>query len=163
MSPKERAAPSLSALHGLLASARGLVEEMIDDPLVDRLKRAFTSLPEGDRETVLKVIEKDAAWCQVVRETADTTGIRVHANRHASLYVHVLDEPGPSQRDVDVISFGLERFVRLMPIFFQESVHELWTTSARELIRVSDPHLRELCVRLAREVIELVEEFERGK
>jgi hypothetical protein len=160
MSAKERAAPSLSALQGLLASARGLVDEMIDDPLVERLKRAFSSLPEADRETVLKVVERDATWCQIVRETAGTTGIKVRANPHASLYMHLLDEPGPSQRDVDVISLGIERFVQLMPLFFQEGVHEQWTTSARELIRVGPPHLRGLCVQLAREVITLVEEFE---
>jgi hypothetical protein len=84
------------------------------------------------------VIERDATWCKIVGETASTTGIKVHPNPHASLYVHVLDEPGPSQRDVDVISLGIARFVHLMPLFFQEGVHERWTTSARELIRVVD-------------------------
>ena len=154
--PRERSAPSLSALQGLLASARGLVDEMIDDPFAERLKRTFSMLPEGDREAILRVIERDATWCKIVAETASTTGIKVHPNPHASLYVHVLDEPGPSQRDVDVISLGIARFVHLMPLFFQEGVHEQWTTSARELIRVVDPDLRELVVRLAREVIALI-------
>jgi hypothetical protein len=158
MSAKERAAPSLSALRGLLASARGLVDEMVDDPLVERLKRAFNSLPEADRETILKVIERDATWCQIIGVTARTSGITVHPNPHASLYVHLLDEPGPSQRDVEVISLGIARFVQLIPLFFQEGVHEQWTTSARELIRVSDPQLRSLCVKLAREVIALIDE-----
>jgi hypothetical protein len=158
MSAKDQAAPSLSALQSLLASARGLVEEMVDDPLVERLKRAFTSLPEADRHAVLKVIERDATWVQIAKETAGPTGITVHPNPHASLYVHVLDEPGPSQRDVDVISLGIERFVQLMPLFFQEGVHEQWTNSARELIRVSDPQLRSLVLRLASEVIGLVNE-----
>ena len=158
MSAKDQAAPSLSALRSLLASARGLVEEMVDDPLVDRLKRAFNSLPEPDRQAIVKVIERDATWVQIVKATAATTGITVHPNRNASLYVHGLAEPGPSQRDVEVISQGIERFVQLMPLFFQEGVHEQWTNSARELIRVSDPDLRSLVVKLAQEAIALVEE-----
>jgi len=158
MSAKDQAAPSLSALRSLLASARGLVDEMADDPLVDRLKRAFNSLPEPDRQAIVKVIERDATWVQIVKTTAATTGIAVHPNPHASLYVHVLDEPGPSQRDVDVISLGIDRFVQLMPLFFQEGVHEQWTNSARELIRVSDPDLRSLVVKLAQEVVALVDE-----
>jgi hypothetical protein len=158
MSAKERAAPSLSALQSLLASARGIIDEMVDDPSVERLKRAFNSLPEADRQVILKVIERDATWVQIVKQTVRTTGITVHPNPHASLYVHVLDEPAPSQRDVDVIGLGIERFVQLMPLFFQEGVHEQWTSAARELIRVSDPQLRSLCVRLAREVVALVDE-----
>jgi hypothetical protein len=158
MKPRERAAGSLSALQGLLASARGLVDEMIEDPLAERLKRAFAMLPEADREAVLRVIERDATWCKIVAETADTTGINVHPNPHASLYVHVLDEPAPSQRDVDVISLGIARFVHLMPLFFQEGVHEQWITSARALIGVVDPALSALVVRLAREVIALIDE-----
>ena len=159
MSAKDQAAPSLSALQSLLASARGLVEEMVDDPLVERLKRAFNSLPEADRQAILKVIERDATWVQIVKETAGTTGITVHPNPHASLYVHVLDEPGPSHRDVNVISLGIERFVHLMPLFFQEGVHEQWANSARELIRSSDLGLRSLVVKLACEVLALVDEF----
>jgi hypothetical protein len=157
MKPSERSAPSLSALQGLLASARGLVDEMIDDPFAERLKRTFSMLPEEDREAILRVIERDATWCKIVSETASTTGIKVHPNPHASLYVHVLDEPGPSQRDVDVISLGIARFVHLMPLFFQEGVHEQWTTSARALVGVVDGDLRDLVVRLAREVITLIE------
>src|SRR6185295_13513326 len=147
MKPRERSASSLSALQGLLASARGLVDEMIDDPFAERLKRTFAMVPEGDREAILRVIERDATWCKIVAETATTTGIKVHPNPHASLYVHVLDEPGPSQRDVDVISLGIARFVHLMPLFFQAGVHEQWTTWARELIRVVDDDLRDLVVR----------------
>lgn len=158
MKSGERGAPSLSALQGLLASARGLVDEMIDDPFAERLKRAFSALPEGDRDTVLRVVERDATWCKIVAETAGTTGIKVHPNPHASLYVHVLDEAQPTQRDVEVIGLGIERFVHLLPLFFQEGVHEQWTTSARELIRYADPELRALVLRLAREVIGLIEE-----
>src|SRR5207249_6967681 len=83
----------------------------------------------------------------------------------ASLYVHVLDQvtgellaPGPLQRDGDVIRFGIETFVRLFPLFFQEGVHAQWTAAAREIVRASDAETRGFAVRLAREVLALVDE-----
>jgi hypothetical protein len=98
-----------------------------------------------DREPVLKIIERDATWCRIVEQTSDETGITVRPNPHASLYVHVfgqVDTPsGPLQRDVDVIGFGIERFLQMMPLFFQEGVHEQWTASARALAQEADPEL----------------------
>src|SRR5207245_894731 len=79
--------------------------------------------------------------------------------------VHVLDQvtgeplaPGPLQRDGDVIRLGIETFVRLLPLFFQEGVHAQWTAAAREIVRASDAELRGFAVRLAREVLALVVE-----
>lgn len=156
---REERAPSLTALQGLLVAARGIVEQLADDPLVERLKRAFAALPTRDRETILGILERDATWCEIVAASEPTTGITVRANPHASLYLHVFDEAGPTERDRNVIAFGIERFVELVPLFFQEGVHEQWTTSARELIlRSADPSLRQLVLRLAHEVIALIEE-----
>jgi hypothetical protein len=160
MRAPDRAEPWLAELQTLLTSARGLVDDLIRDPLLERLFGAFFALPEADREPVLGVIERDATWRRVVEETSGTTGIKVRPNPHASLYVHVLDEPAPSSRDVDVIRIGIERFVHLLPLFFQEGVHEQWTRSARELIRASNADLRSLGVRLASEVLTLIAEVE---
>src|SRR5262249_36509565 len=80
-----------------------------------------------------------------VEETSGATGISVSPNPHASLYVHVLEQvtgeplaPGPLQRDGDVIRLGIETFVRLLPLLFQEGVHAQWTAAAREIVRASD-------------------------
>ena len=122
-------------------------------------------LPEPDREPILRVLEKDAAWRRVVEETSGATGISVSPNPHASLYVHVLEQvtgeplaPGPLQRDGDVIRLGIETFVRLLPLLFQEAVHAQWTAAAREIVRASDAELRAFAVRLAREVLALIDE-----
>jgi hypothetical protein len=84
---------------------------------------------------------------------------------HASLYVLVLGQvtgeplaPGPLQRDGDVIRLGIETFVRLFPLFFQEGVHAQWTAAARDIVRASDAEFRGFAVRLAREVLALVDE-----
>ena len=164
--PADTGGPSvLDALQTLLATARKLVTDLTTDPLLERVLRAFRMLPESDREPILRVLEKDAAWRRVVEETAGATGITVCPNPHASLYVHVLDQvtgkplaPGPLQRDGDVIRFGIETFVRLLPLLFQEGVHAQWTAAAREIVRASDAEMRGFAVRLAREVLALVDE-----
>ena len=164
--PADTSGPSgLDALQTLLATARGLLTDLTTDPLLERILRAFRMLPEADREPILRVLEKDAAWRRVVEETSGATGITVCPNPHASLYVHVLDQvtgellaPGPLQRDGDVIRFGIETFVRLLPLLFQEGVHAQWTAAAREIVRASDAEIRGFAVRLAREVLALVDE-----
>src|SRR4051794_29126139 len=103
------------ALQTLLVTARELANGLADDPQLARLVRAFEMFPDADREAILRVIEKDAAWRSIVDKTDDATGIHVRPNPHASLYVHVLEQPDgttivapdPSQRDADVIRQGV--------------------------------------------------------
>ena len=162
--PADTGGPSgLDALQTLLATARGLVTDLTTDPLLERILRAFRMLPEADREPILRVLEKDAAWRRVVEETSGATGITVCPNPHASLYVHVTEEPEPSARDIDVIRLGIARFLPLLPLFFQPGVHEQWTRSARELIRDASPEVREMGARLAREVLALIAEADAAK
>ena len=83
-------------------------------------------------------------------------------NPHASLYVHVfyqVDAPTqPLRRDVEVIGFGIERFVQMIPLSFQDGVRRQWTASARALMREIDPQLVEYVRRLASEVLALIAE-----
>jgi len=150
----------VDTLQTLLTTALDVVRGLADDPLSARLLKAFAALPPADREPILRVLERDAAWCRIAEQTADTTGITVRANPQASLFVHVIGPaaPEPLQRDIDVISAGIEQFVAMMPLIFQEGVHEQWTASARELIRRGDPEIRAYVARLAREVLALLDE-----
>lgn len=165
MTAPKRADPSLDGLEMLLENARELVDKLLRDQVFQRLLHAFFTLPAADREPILRVIERDATWRRIVQETSVSTGITVRPNPHASLYVHVFDqaagqplEPEPFARDVDAIRLGIEHFVHLLPLFFQEGVHDQWTRSARELIRNADPELRGYGVRLAQDVMALIAE-----
>jgi len=158
---RHSAAPGLAGLQAVLATARGLVDDLLHDPLLPRLLAAFSSLPEHERETILGVLERDATWRRIIADTSGPTGIGVRPNPHASLYVHVTEEPQPSARDIDVIRLGIARFLPLLPLFFQPGVHEQWTRSARELIRDAPPEVREMGARLAREVLTLIAEVEK--
>lgn len=157
---RDGAATKLDALQTLVQAAQELADGLASDPLLERLLRAFTALAEHDREVVLKVLERDATWCRIVRETAEATGITVRPNPHASLYLHVVGQgqtDEPLRRDVEIIRRGIETFVTLLPLFFQEEVHEQWTTSARELVRGAPPELLGYARRLAEEVVALVD------
>ena len=160
----------LDTLQTLLATARGLLKDLVGDPQVDRLLRAFLMLPETDREPILQVLEKDASWRQIVEQTDGATGITVRPNPHASLYVHVLDqvthrpiEPTPSPRDADVIRQGIDTFVQLLPLLFQDAVYAQWTAAAREIARTATAELRALAARMAREVLAIVAEIDAGR
>jgi hypothetical protein len=165
--PGETSGARLNALRALLTAARGLVDDLAGDPLLERIIRAFLMLPEADREPIVGVLERDASWRRIVDETEGTSGISVRPNPHASLYVHVFDkltgqqiEPEPSSRDVNVIRLGIERFVAMVPLFFQEGVHSQWRLAARDLARAGDPSIRALVGTLAREILALIEEVE---
>jgi hypothetical protein len=165
--PEDRGQTPLETLLALLETAREFASKMHDDPQVERILAAFARVPASDRDTILGIIERDATWCRIVEQTADTTGIAVRPNPQASLYVHVVgpqgkaDEP-PLRRDVDMIRFGIEQFVPMLPLFFQEGVHAQWTASARELIADAGPELREIGARLCREILALIEDAGRA-
>ena len=161
MAKDETAAMSLEALQTLLETAHELAASLCDDGQRERLLRAFLAFPESERDAILQILEKEAAWRRIASETERTTGIAVQPNPRASLYLHVVGkESAPvndaAGRDFDVIRSGIHTFVRLVPFFFQESVHAQWTEVARALARTGDAELRRAVVRLAGEVIELI-------
>ena len=155
---------ALIVLEGLLAvlgEAEGLAAGLAADPVLIRLLKVFHRLPEPDREVLVGVLEREAAWCRIVEQTEETTGITVRANPFASFFVQVVSAAPPlepSSRDVDVIRVGIERFLHLIPSLFDEAVHTQWTASARALARLIDPVLGRSVVRLAREVLAIVAE-----
>jgi len=152
----------LDTLEAILVSAHQLAGQLAPDPLMERIQRALRRIPEPDRETILKVIERDATWCRIVEQTASETGVSVRPNPHASLYLRIFShaEPPsePLRRDMEVIRFGIETFVRLLPLFFQEGVHAQWSAAARELADDIDDDLRGYVRRLATEMLELTGE-----
>jgi hypothetical protein len=161
--PRQTDTAQVETLRTVLTAASDLATSLARDPLLGRMLEVFARLPEADREPILRVLERDATWCRIVEHTADGTGIGVRPNPHASLYVHVLDQPAPLQRDVDVIRLGIERLVLMLPMLFQEGVHEQWTASAREIVRDADPEMLEYVARLAREVLALAGDAHRER
>jgi hypothetical protein len=162
MAGTDAPATRLDALREILVTAHELATTLARDPLVERILRAFAKLPERDREPILEIIERDASWCALRSRPSGQTGIRLRPNPHASLYVRVFDQVDaptePLRRDVEVIGFGIERFVQMIPLFFQDGVRQQWTASARVLMRDIDPQLVDYVRRLASDVLALIAE-----
>jgi hypothetical protein len=156
MRASSKTQPPLDALQAVLVAATDMVNGLLADTTIQRLIDAFLGFPEADREAILRVLEKDSAWRRVVEQTAPATGIDVVPNPHASLYVHVLDHPSAPERDGDVIGTGIQTFVDMMPLLFQEAVHAQWTAAARDIARASAPELRAMVARLAREALDII-------
>ena len=154
----------LEDLVATLTVAQSLVADLASDPLIPRFLRALKRIPAADRNVIIGVLERDATWCRIVDQTADSTGITVRANPHASLYVHVLEAveapSEPLRRDIDVIRSGIERFLYIAPLMLEEGVRAQWTVSARELARDAEPELRAAVAALAREVLALLAEVD---
>jgi len=72
-------------------------------------------------------------------------------------------EPTPSPRDADVIRQGIDTFVQLLPLLFQDAVYAQWTAAAREIARTATAELRALAARMAREVLAIVAEIDAGR
>jgi len=97
--PADTRGPSgLDALQTLLATARGLLTDLTTDPLLERILGAFRMLPESDREPILRVLEKDAAWRRVVEETSAATDSIRHRDVRAAVAASL---PGGRARAVD--------------------------------------------------------------
>ena len=165
MKPKnEGEQPPLDALRSLIDGARSLIDQLESSPLVARMLRVMENLPPADREPIIKILEREATWCRIIATTAVVSGITVRPNPHASLYVHVVGEgespSEPLQRDVNVIALGIDRFVSLVPLLFQEGVHEQWRASAYHLARGMDAEQRAGIARLAQEVVALAAEVD---
>jgi hypothetical protein len=162
MTTSEIPVTQLDTLQAILLSAHELAGKLAPDALTERVLRVFRRIPEPDRDTILKVIERDATWCRIVEQTASETGMSVRPNPHASLYLHVFSNTAPPseplRRDVAAIRFGIETFVHLLPLFFQEGVHAQWSAAARELADDIDDELRGYVRRLAAEMLELAGE-----
>jgi hypothetical protein len=74
MAGEDASGTRLDALRTILVAAHELATKLAGDPLVERILRAFAKLPEPDREPILKVIEREAAWCRIIEQTSEETG-----------------------------------------------------------------------------------------
>jgi hypothetical protein len=91
-------------LSSLLAAASRLAHELGSDPLVERLLRAFTAMPEGDREIVIGVIEREVQTRRLSQKVADTlTQVELRPNPNARLYFRVIAPEQESQ--IDMVAF----------------------------------------------------------
>jgi hypothetical protein len=154
-------APSaqLAALRALLETARDLAARVDDDPTVGRLLRAFLTLSPEDREVVVGVLERGTAWRRIADGVADVTGVELRANPQARLFVRVVEPRDgvlPLEQEPPEIMLGALRIMKQAALLLRPEVAERWRRPALEAFRMIDEAEREACVRLVRDVLELL-------
>lgn len=151
--------PPLAVLTSLLAVAAGIVDELIGDPLLERLLKAFTAMPEGDREIVVGVIEREVQTRLVSQDVADTlTQVALRPNPNAQLYFRVIEPE--HQGDVEMIVFLRAIHTVQKGI---DSINPNWRTLVREAMRHIDPAAREKMDAFNRAMREILDECRRDE
>jgi len=85
----------LGELGRLLNKARGLMDELRDDPLFTRLLDVFTRMPPGDREVIIGALDREVRTRVVSQElTDDITRVSLRPNPNAQIYLRVMGQAG---------------------------------------------------------------------
>jgi hypothetical protein len=94
----------LGELGRLLKKARGLMDELRDDPLFSRLLDIFTRMPPGDREVIIGALDREVRTRVVSQElTDDITRVSLRPNPNAQIYLRVMGQAAHSP--VEMVRF----------------------------------------------------------
>jgi len=122
-------------LQSLLVSASRMADELLNDPLLERLLGVFARMPEGDREIVIGALEHEVQTRLLSQEVADDlTQVALRPNPNAQLYFRVI-EPEQENR-VEMVAFlrtanSLQRGI--------DSLDPHWRDLVRQALRHLDP------------------------
>jgi hypothetical protein len=122
-------------LRSLLTSASRMAQELLNDPLLERLLSIFEVMPEGDRETIVATLEREVQTRLLSREVADDLNqVELRPNPNAQLYFRVI-EPEQQNR-VEMLAFlrtanSLQRGI--------DSLDPHWREFIRQGLRHLDP------------------------
>jgi hypothetical protein len=95
---------SFDVLRSLLESAARTANELVDDPLLERLLEVFARMPEGDRETVIGALEREVQTRILSKKVADSLSqVELRANPNAQLYFRVIEPVQENQ--VEMVAF----------------------------------------------------------
>jgi len=130
----------LEVLTSLLDGARTMVRELQENPLLARLLDVFMRMPEGDREAIVGVLEREVKTRLLSRDIADDlTKIELHPNPNARLYVRAI---GPEDKADEVETLAFLRAVYSV----QRGIDALdpsWRAMVVVALRQMDPSARE--------------------
>jgi hypothetical protein len=145
----------------LLDVAVAMTAACAKDPVLQRLLEAFRLMPFEDREVLVGAIEREVRARRLSRATEDATGHKMHANRHARLYVRAHETPMPRRNlEREELMLSMLRGMRVSPLLLAPEVHDEWLEGTREALAHLEPDARAAVVELTRELLALAEETE---
>ena len=146
----------LGDLYAMLRTALALVDELADEPLRERLLRAFARFPAPDRAVIVGVLEREADHLAVTEasEGGFTACRRMSPNPHARLYLRVTEDPAPYVSR-DEMMLATLRAVRMLHGSLAELALD-WQAATLDAFRTCTPEARASVAAFAREVLALV-------
>jgi hypothetical protein len=112
-----------------------MAQELLNDPLLERLLNLFERMPEGDRETVVGALEREVQTRILSQKVADSlTQVELRPNPNAQLYFRVIEPE--KQNQVEMVAFlrtanSLQRGI--------DSLDPHWRDLVRQALRHLDP------------------------
>jgi len=153
-------ADAVDALWTLLDTARGVVDELRQDGLLDALSDVLGCMLPEDREGVLRILEHDASGRTQVRDHVWSRFV-LRPNPFAQIYSRPSARGRPpgvrylESRRATVVG---ARLARSLP----PPAHEGWEPRTIAMWRALDPAARALVIDTSRRILEGLEEHRRS-
>lgn len=141
-------------LRSLLVSACHMAEELVHDPLLVRMLEVFARMPEGDRETIVTVLEHEVQTRLLSKDVADDfSQVELRPNPNAHLYFRVIEPE--QQKQIEMVAFlrtanSLQRGI--------DSLDPHWRDLVREALRHVEPAALEKLLTFNRSMKEILDE-----
>jgi hypothetical protein len=150
--------PFASLLH-LLRAASDLVQRAATDPQLTRMLRIFDRIPDGDREILLDVLEREVEMRRVVGDAPPTlTGLELlRPNPNARLYMRVYGHTAtPVEAEAtdhhDLVASTMQT-TRILGLILAPTMFDRWRAAAVEAFTRLEPAELEAARRVFDELV----------
>ena len=156
-------AETVAVLQALLSSASALLDDLASNEAAERLRRIFARMPEGDRETILQVLEREVEYRCFTRGTGDlATGYETRPNPNARLYLRILTDPQPPPlMDHDELVVANHRGLRVLR-YVLGPVHDVWHAAMTDAVALLAPEERAAARKILAEGLAILDGDESG-
>jgi hypothetical protein len=146
---------ALGQLVDVLEVARSLVRELTEDPLLARWMSVYRAMPDGDRETIVTVLEREILGRHLSRGTEKPVGSSTHVNPNARLYIRSHETEFDHRHfDFEQMRIANVRAMRVATIIrYVPGIYALFKEAVRAAMDEVDEPTREVSERLLRDVL----------
>jgi len=146
---------ALGQLVDVLEVARSLVRELTEDPLLARYLSVYRAMPDGDRETIIGVLEREILGRHLSRGTEKPVGQATHVNPHARLYIRSHETEFDSRHfDFEQMRIANVRAMRVATLIrYVPGIYALFKEAVRAAMDEVDEPTREVAERLLHDVL----------
>jgi len=149
---------ALDQLVDILEVARTMVRELTEDPLVVRWMSVYRAMPDGDRETIIGVLEREVLGRHLSQGTEKAVASSTRVNPNARLYIRTHETEFDHRHfDFEQMRVANVRAMRVATIIrYVPGIHKLFKEALRAAMDEVDEPTREVVEHLLRDVFAAV-------